>query len=82
MFTPRESWFEWTKSLSQQKVEDLNRWEARAVYFERLIFFTIFAAWRHWTWQHHAAPRWTAWILTYSNCAEVTVVAAIMEQLC
>lgn len=28
------------------KVEDLNRWEARAVYFERLIFFTIFATWQ------------------------------------
>ena len=24
------------------QVEDLNPWEARAVYFERLIFFTIF----------------------------------------
>ena len=24
------------------KVEDLNPWEARAVYFERCIFFAIF----------------------------------------
>ena len=32
---------------SAVEVEDLNPWEARAVHFERLIFFTIFATQLH-----------------------------------
>jgi len=40
--TFRQLVYKFLQGSAANQVEDLNRWEARAVYFERLIFFTIF----------------------------------------